>query len=56
MTKKQAARILSDHNPWRRYAGKPDDSPIQMINPFILGLAIDKAVAVLTAKPRKARK
>ncbi len=56
MTKKQAARILSDHNTWRRYNGEPGMESIKMVNPSILGIAIDKAVTVLTAKPRKTRK
>lgn len=47
MTPQRAAKILADHNDWRRGFTK------QMPDAKDLGEAIDTAVSVLTGKPIK---
>jgi hypothetical protein len=44
MTRKQAIKILSDHNAWRRGADK------EMADPIALGMAIEYAINVLKSK------
>lgn len=43
MTIKEARNILRDHNYWRR-----GDDNFEMTDPRLLGLAIEKAVSLLT--------
>lgn len=37
---KEAVQILKDHNTWRRYEGKIEDTP-EMQNPKLIGEALD---------------
>ena len=47
MTKAEAIKILSEHNNWRRGGDMP------MINPRLIGFAIDKAIEVLKQKRKR---
>ena len=56
MTNAEAAKILRDHNRWRR--GEDEYCPVGVEPPHPpkkIGEAIDHAVKVLTAAPRKRR-
>lgn len=46
MSNREAAKILLDHNEWRR---SKEDFP-KMQNPYEVGLAIDKAIQTLRKK------
>lgn len=51
MTPSQAAEILRRHNEWRRFDGEPlDEDQPEMINPMLIGQAIDVAVAFINER------
>jgi len=55
MTYEMALDVLREYQEWRRYDGPMPDSPPQP-NPFIVGMAIDVAIALLASHTNKTDK